>query len=197
MPRPRSPLTGIDQADGAIQSRITEGLAALLAFADHPLVGVGPGEFPGVYRDYAEMSGSGSSRRDRQAHNLFLGMAAELGLAGIIVFFAIIYLTLRDLARARRMTRDLDPMMSALATGFLLAIVTYLTTGLFLHMSFVRYFWLLLGLAGAAAVVGMAIGRGDVSAGAVAPAAEADATPAPVGLAAPGGVGVSAAPAEA
>ena len=189
--------TGIDQADGAIQSRITEGLAALLAFADHPLVGVGPGEFPSVYRDYAEIVGIRVLATDRQAHNLFLGMAAELGIAGIIVFFAIIYLTLRDLARARRMTRELDPMMSALATGFLLAIVTYLTTGLFLHMSFVRYFWLLLGLAGSTAVVGMAIGRGDVSAGAVAPAADGDPDAATVGIAAPTGVGISAAPAEA
>ena len=50
-------------------------------------------------------------------------------------------------------------MMSALCTGFLLSIVTYLTTGIFLHMSFVRYFWMMLALAGAAAVITLAVAR--------------------------------------
>lgn len=154
--------TGLDQADGAIQSRITEGLAALLAFADHPIVGVGPGQFPGVYRQYAEIVGIRVLASDRQAHNLFLGLAAELGLAGLTVFLVIVGLTLRALAQARAATRVRDPMLSAMATGFLLSIVTYLTTGIFLHMSFIRYFWLMLALAGATAVVGLAAAnRGD------------------------------------
>ena len=40
-------------------------------------------------------------------------------------------------------------MMAALVTGFMLSIVAYLATGIFLHMSFIRYFWLMLGLAAA------------------------------------------------
>lgn len=164
--------TGIDQADGAIQSRITEGLAALLAFADHPLLGVGPGQFPAVYRQYADVVGIRVLASDRQAHNLYLGLAAELGIVGITVFLVILGVTLRDLARARQATRTLDPMLSALATGFLLSIVSYLTTGLFLHMTFVRYFWLMMALAAATAVVAMARAR-ELSA-AVEPAEPAD-----------------------
>lgn len=151
--------TGIDQADGAIQSRVTEGLAALLAWADHPILGVGPGEFPQYYRQYAEVVGIRVLASDRQAHNLYLGMAAELGLIGITVFLVIVGLTLRDLARARRAVRTRDPLMADLATGFMLSIVAYLTTGIFLHMSFIRYFWLMLALAAATAVVAMAIAR--------------------------------------
>jgi len=151
--------TGIDQADGAIQSRITEGLAALLAFADHPVVGVGPGQFPGVYRQYAELVGIRVLASDRQAHNLFLGLAAELGAIGLAIFLIIVGVTMRDLARARRAAATRDPMLAALSTGFLLSIMTYLTTGLFLHMSFIRYFWLMLALAGATAIVTMAESR--------------------------------------
>jgi hypothetical protein len=33
--------------------------------------------------------------------------------------------------------------------AYLLSIVTYLTTGLFLHFAFIRYFWLIIALAGA------------------------------------------------
>jgi hypothetical protein len=40
-----------------------------------------------------------------------------------------------------------------MATGFLLALVGYLASGLFLHLSYARYFWLVLALGGAAAVV--------------------------------------------
>ncbi|MEO5885423.1 MAG: O-antigen ligase family protein [Candidatus Limnocylindrales bacterium] len=151
--------TGITEADGAIQSRITEGLAAVLAFADHPIVGVGPGQFPGVYREYAELVGIRVLASDRQAHNLFLGLAAELGLAGLTIFLIILGVTLRDLARARRAAAKIDPMLSALSTGFLLSIMTYLTTGIFLHMSFIRYFWMILALAAATAIVTMAVAR--------------------------------------
>jgi hypothetical protein len=45
------------------------------------------------------------------------------------------------------------PDLAAIATGFSLAIVAYLATGLFLHLSYARYFWLMLALGGAAAVV--------------------------------------------
>lgn len=151
--------TGIDQADGAIQSRVTEGLAALLAWADHPILGVGPGEFPQYYRQYAEVVGIRVLATDRESHNLYLGMAAELGLMGVTLFLLIVGLTLRDLARARRAVRARDPLMADLATGFMLSIVAYLTSGIFLHMAFVRYFWLMLALAGATALVAMAIAR--------------------------------------
>lgn len=151
--------TGIDQADGAIQSRVTEGLAALLAWADHPILGVGPGEFPLYYRQYAEVVGIRVKAVDRESHNLYLGMAAELGLIGITVFLIIIGLTLRDLARAAKAVRARDPMMADMATGFLLAIVAYLATGIFLHMSFIRYFWLMLALAAATALVAKAIAK--------------------------------------
>lgn len=168
--------TGIDQADGAIQSRVTEGLAALLAWADHPILGVGPGEFPLYYRQYAEVVGIRVKAADRESHNLYLGMAAELGLIGITVFLIIIGLTLRDLTRARKAVRARDPMMADMATGFLLAIVAYLATGIFLHMSFIRYFWLMLALAAATALVAKAIARtGDAEAA----AATAEATPEP------------------
>ena len=42
---------------------------------------------------------------------------------------------------------------SALATALLLALSAYLLTGMFLSLAYERYFWLLLGLAGAASFV--------------------------------------------
>jgi hypothetical protein len=40
--------------------------------------------------------------------------------------------------------------MANLVTGFSLAVVSYMTTALFLHMSYLRYLWLIMALAGVA-----------------------------------------------
>ena len=89
----------------------------------------------------------------RQPHILYLGIAAELGAPGLIVYLLIMFITLRNLARARRRCLLTNPRDANMATGFMLALAAYLTTRLFLHFAYIRYFWLMLALAGAAARV--------------------------------------------
>jgi O-antigen ligase len=141
--------------DGALLSRATEALAAVLVFADHPIIGVGPGRFPSYYRLYADDVGIRVLQADRQAHDLYLHIAAEEGILGLTAFLGILGLTLRDLIRVRRRWLKSRPDLAAMATGLMLSIVTYMTTGLFLHLSYARYFWLMLALAGAAAHIGL------------------------------------------
>jgi O-antigen ligase len=140
-------------ADSSLLSRATENLTALRVFADHPAVGVGPGQFPSYYRAYADEIGVSVRAQDREAHNLYLGVAAETGSLGLASFLAAIIATLWHLSRARRMALPTRPDLAAMATGMLLALVGYLASGLFLHLSYARYFWLVLALGGAAAVL--------------------------------------------
>jgi putative inorganic carbon (HCO3(-)) transporter len=140
-------------ADNSLLSRATENLSALSVWADHALVGVGPGEFPAYYRDYADEIGISVRAQDREAHNLYLGIAAETGALGLTAFLGAVIATLWQLARARRNALPTRPDLAAMATGFLLALVGYLASGLFLHLSYARYYWLVLALGGAAAVV--------------------------------------------
>ena len=37
--------------------------------------------------------------------------------------------------------------MANLCTGFFLAIISYMTTGIFLHLNFIRFLWLIMALA--------------------------------------------------
>jgi putative inorganic carbon (hco3(-)) transporter len=141
--------------DGSVLSRATEALTAVLVFADHPILGVGPGRFPSYYRLYADDVGIRVKQRDREAHDLYLHILAENGILGFIVFMGILGITLRDLIRVRRRWLTSRPEIAAMATGLMLSIVTYMTTGLFLHLSYARYFWLMLALAGAAAHIGL------------------------------------------
>lgn len=150
------------QVDSSIRSRATENLAALLIFADHPIVGVGPGLYPSYYRRYSDRVGDYANVLDvrvknanRKAHDLYLGVAAETGILGLAAFAAILLVTLRDLARARRRWLRSRPEWANAPTGFLLAVVVYMATGLFLHLAYVRYFSLLIALAGAASFVAL------------------------------------------
>lgn len=150
--------------DLSVRSRSTEMLAAALVFSDHPVLGVGPDQFPLYYQEYASRIGGevhetnkfGANKGEapkREAHNLFLSIAADLGLAGLAVFLALVFVTARDLVRARRHWILRDRSLANIATGFLLALVAYLVTGMFLTLAFERYFWLLLALAGATAAI--------------------------------------------
>jgi putative inorganic carbon (hco3(-)) transporter len=142
------------ELDGAVLSRATETLAAALVIVDHPVLGVGPDLFPVHYERYAEIVGIlVKNDAAREAHNLYLGVGAELGLVGLVIFVLIAVVTARMLLRARSATRLQRPDLERLATPFLLAIMTYHVTGLFLHLSFGRFYWLLLAVAAAAAIV--------------------------------------------
>jgi putative inorganic carbon (hco3(-)) transporter len=146
------------RADESTRSRTTEMLSAGLAFLDHPLLGVGPGAFPDYYQRYARRIGievretqSGPDKGElprRESHDIVLGVAADLGLAGLAVFGGVIVLTVRGLLRARRRA---GPELANVADSLLLALVAYLTAGLFLTLAFERYLWLLVALAGVAA----------------------------------------------
>ena len=57
------------------------------------------------------------------------------------------------LLAARRASIVKRPDLERLTTPFLLALMTYYVTGIFLHLSFARFYWLMLAVATAAAVV--------------------------------------------
>lgn len=141
---------GVGNTDGATRGRLTAMRSSALAFAEHPVVGVGP-DMAGVhYRHYAEIVGGRISRLERRAHSLYLGLAAEHGLLGLLAFGAILLTTFRGLNRARRRWRENRPDLEKMATGIEAALIAYLTNSIFLHFAFIRYFWLVMGLAGAA-----------------------------------------------
>ena len=154
------------QADVSVRSRTTEMLAAAFVFADHPVLGVGPAAFPLYYQPYAERVGiqvhetvkfgqRAGEESQRQSHDMFLSVAADLGVVGLVVFVGILGSTFVDLVRARRRWLATRPDLANLATAFILAVACYVTTGLFLTLAFERYFWLLLALAGAAGSVAL------------------------------------------
>jgi putative inorganic carbon (HCO3(-)) transporter len=147
-----SPLSSepSSDVDSAILGRQTENRAAWKTFLDHPLVGVGPGVYFREYsREYANRLGLRYLGSERRAHSLYLELAADTGMLGLAAFFGMVGATMISLYRSARLWRPHDPQRAMLASSFIFALVAYLTTAAFLHLSYQRYFWVLLGLANA------------------------------------------------
>ena len=143
---------GLQTADGAIRGRATEMLVALYVFLDHPVFGVGPGMLGLEMAEYSREIAIRNIIANREAHSLYLGEAAEVGVMGFTALMLIFLYTLQRLAKARAYWLERDNInMANLCTGFLLAVISYMTTALFLHMSYVRYLWLIMALAAIAA----------------------------------------------
>lgn len=139
-------------SDAAILGRGTENLAAFNTFVDHPLTGVGPGVYFREYsREYANRLDLRYIGNERRGHNLYLELAADTGLIGLGTFLAMVTTALVQLLRAFRYWRSRDPQRASLASGFFFALFAYLATGVFLHLSYQRFFWVLLALASAVA----------------------------------------------
>ena len=138
------------EADGAMRGRLTEMLAAWYVFLDHPALGVGPGQFGPYYVERYSRQPEIKFRQiqgARRAHTLYFEIAAETGLAGLVVFLGIAIHLLRRLWRMREAWLADDPARADLVTAFWLSLLAYLCTGIFLHLSYQRYYWLLLALA--------------------------------------------------
>jgi O-antigen ligase len=141
---------GLRNADGASRGRMTEMKAAGMLFLDHPILGAGPGLAPHYYQHYAGLVGGKVRADTRRTHNLFLQLAAETGIVGLSAFLLVVALTFGGLERARRRLETTDRQLWGVVCGLELALIISLTTSLFLHAAYIRYFWLLLGLSAAA-----------------------------------------------
>jgi O-antigen ligase len=115
--------TSTDRSQGDLNGRSELWSAAYQTFEQHPITGVGTGAFR------EEWSG-------KVAHNVWLRLAAELGLVGLGLFLALVGIALASVWRAPRLSR-----------GMLLALVTSWAVGAtFYNFEDKKQTWLLLAL---------------------------------------------------
>ena len=140
-------------SEGSFRGRTSEMLSAQHMFTDHPLLGVGIGNYEENYQDYASRLGLEQRTENRQAHSLYLEIAAETGLLGILAFIGLITTLLLGFTQARRQTRRVDKNSDwpTWIMSLQMAITSYLVSSIFLHGDFIRFLFFLVAL-GAAAV---------------------------------------------
>jgi O-antigen ligase len=107
-------------------------MTALEMARDHPLTGVGAGNFPVRLHDYFDVEDPEVAEvhpNFLQPHNDFLWVLAEKGLPGLILFTALFLFSVTGLLGALR--RGLSPPASWMALAALGALAGYATVSLF------------------------------------------------------------------
>jgi hypothetical protein len=117
--------------------------AANLA-ADHPLLGIGPGNFRDVYYQ-ATGRPPGSLPRLAVVHNAYLDIAAELGIGALLLFLAYLAFAFTRLADCVRAAVGPPGFASIVRTSLVVSCVGALT----LSEQYFPQFWLFGGLASA------------------------------------------------
>jgi putative inorganic carbon (HCO3(-)) transporter len=106
-----------------VESRLELWHAAAIMTAEHPLLGVGPGNFSS---EAVQTLGRPVGAPSFVAHDAYLEVAAEFGVGGFIAFLAFLIMQWSRLARAVSHP-DLRPLVSAVRVSFVIAVVGALT----------------------------------------------------------------------
>jgi O-antigen ligase len=135
--------------DTSLRGRSSEMLTGLSMFAEHPILGVGAGNYKPNYQRYAQLVGIEFRAEARDPHSLYVQLLAETGILGIVAFLTMVYFLFdalnkacRDIERAPHLA-DWLPWISA----YRVAILSYLLTSIFLHNAYIRYLWILIAMA--------------------------------------------------
>lgn len=133
-------------------SRLMLWQAGLSMWTNHPIFGVGPGNFPYVFasnlRDITLFPGADNRW---VAHSLYIQTLAELGSLGFLTLLGMVALFLYINAKTRREAIKRNPLGRGsieycLAAGLDLAMVGYVICGIFLAVLYYPHLWILLGL---------------------------------------------------
>jgi putative inorganic carbon (hco3(-)) transporter len=139
--------------DDSVELRLGAQRVALEMFLDHPFIGVGADNYPVLYQDYSRDLSVPAVATEFYPHNLYLQVAAESGVVGLLAFLPIIFGPLIALERTRLATPTESASAAewrALAAGVVISLGCYLAASVMLHASYPRYLWMLLALAVAA-----------------------------------------------
>lgn len=152
--------TVIDVAEGnrqtiigedSIRGRAGATQAAISMFLDYPLLGVGRENYPLYQPEY--LSGTPFARvaGGIPPHNLYLEVAAENGIVGIVVFGGMLLATFGALSGARRQYRLTGRNKDGTLVGWLaIMLIGYLVSAVSLHGAFMYVLWLQVSLIAAA-----------------------------------------------
>jgi O-antigen ligase len=125
------------------QQRLEVVKAGLRMVQANPVFGVGLGNFKARVLQY----GQGDLEADNIAHNTYLELAAELGIAALASFLLVVGAALVSLGRTARLARSAHlPLLEELAIGLHAGLWGYLVGAFFLSAQYEKFFWLVIFL---------------------------------------------------
>jgi len=137
------------ETDGSAQGRITAWKAGTAMALSNPLLGVGAGQFPGKFVEFAPAGPSGPEVRWKTAHSIYFLILGELGFPGLGLLLGFIVSNLVTNRRQAREFRKRSP--DEQVEGRLLAclsasLLAYAIAGAFLSATYYPHMFVLGGL---------------------------------------------------
>jgi hypothetical protein len=133
--------------DPSVRARTAEMTAAVRMFSADPLTGVGYGTFAVRYPETVRDLGIDLRATPREAHNLLLQFAAEMGVVGLLLLAGTAAAVIGSIRSGRRRFRAISDLRGD-GIGYAVAasLAGYLVTSIFLHLDFARLAWLIVGI---------------------------------------------------
>jgi O-antigen ligase len=137
------------QEDRTASQRVVLWKAGLRMFRDHPLLGVGPGNFPPSYSE--KYAGPDEDPASWAPHSIYIQSMSELGLAGTIPMLLLLLGCFRLNAQTRKYlakqaTEKRRGFEHFLALGLDMALIGYMVSGAFLTVLYYPHLWVILGI---------------------------------------------------
>jgi O-antigen ligase len=148
--------SALARGDPSLQERSHLWQVGALVFWEHPLVGVGKGNYLDAYPSYAWRIDTSLPTTPLVAHSTPIQVLADTGLVGLGTLVGVLAVAVAGLRQARRQLEEARvPHGSALVEAIELAVYGQLTASLFLSDSYPRYLWILIALAAIARQVSL------------------------------------------
>ena len=113
----------------------------------HPIFGVGPGEFSDYEADVAKIAGKKGAWQ--VTHNAYTQVSSEAGIPALVLFLAAIFMSFRTFGRVYRAARSRPGLRSMAMACFCcqLSLVGFCTATVFLSLAYTMYLPTMSGLA--------------------------------------------------
>ena len=161
-------LVDSPEADQSLQSRLSFNRVGLQLFAENPLLGVGPGNFAEQFTSQEFRYMADTFGFWKLIHNVYLSVACELGIVGLVLFAAVIWQAFADLRFvARSAPGGRRDFLTRAAEALGLALFSFVLNAFFLPAEHDKYLWVLVATCAAVAEMRRRQGAGTAAASAV------------------------------
>lgn len=109
-----------------------------------PLLGAGPGNFPTLHASVQYQNVPFFYGSERMPHSLYLQLATETGIVGLLLFAIPLWKLSCCLFKKTRLADSFT--RSAIPAAYMLALLSSLVMGMFLHLLLNKSFWIVLAL---------------------------------------------------
>ncbi len=106
-----------DTSEGTADARLKLWGLAVRMWLDHPILGVGPGNFIWEMNAYKTVAEQSIGTAMHVTHSLYFELLSEMGSTGVLMWFGILYFNWRDARWVTRLSRRVDARVGRTARG--------------------------------------------------------------------------------